>query len=412
MHQSSLERHHGRCLSIESDQITIRSENGTIAARIKNAAEVKPGDIVQIESEEAHVLTSNRTPDHTVKWMSRVLDPRRLHGISAREKVEEGIRAFFRSKGFRETRTPLLVPCPGMEPHIRPFQVQLSGSTEEPGFQPTERFLPTSPEFAMKRLLAGGLEKIFQITPAFRAEPKSVTHFPEFTMLEWYRAYAGYESVMQDTEQLLESIANKIFGKPVIFFQGKDISVATPWPRLRVRDLFIQYAGIDLVKNSERDSLACECKRLGLSTHAGENWDDIYFKIWLNIIEPKLPENRAVFVIDYPASQAALSVVFEEQDGSHWARRFETYAGGLELGNAFQELTDPVEQRRRFVEDMELRKHVYGPSFPKNPLDEEFLHALSEGMPPSSGNAMGVDRLVMLFADEPDIRYTTWLEPV
>ena len=125
-------------------------------------------------------------------------------------------------------------------------------------------------------------------------------------------------------------------------------------------------------------------------------WDDLYFKIWLNLIEPRLPADRAVFVTRYPASQAALSVIDTDPDGSRWAERFEVYAGGLELGNAFEELTDPGEQRRRFIEDMELRSEVYGNDFPVNPLDEEFLDALAEGMPPSGGIAMGVDWLVML----------------
>ena len=142
---------------------------------------------------------------------------------------------------------------------------------------------------------------------------------------------------------------------------------------------------------------------------AHDTWDDLYFRIWLNRIEPGLPADQAVFVFRYPPSQAALSVVDADPDGTPWARRFEAYAGGLELCNAFEELTDPVEQRRRFVADMAARASAYGPSFPANPLDEGFLHALEEGMPPSAGIALGVDRMVMLFADEPDLDYTLWL---
>jgi lysyl-tRNA synthetase class 2 len=294
-----------------------------------------------------------------------------------------------------------------MEPHIRPFEV-IPASNEDKN---RHAFLPTSPEFAMKRLLVGGLEKIFQICPAFRDEPHSVTHHPEFTMLEWYRAYAGYEDIMRDTELMFEALAMKIHGRPVIKWQGKEISVKAPWPRLRVRDLFQDLASLDLVKCSTAENLAQECKRLGLpSDLSRETWDDLYFKIWLNVIEPKLPADQAVFVTRYPESQAALSVIDSDPDGSRWARRFEAYAGGLELGNAFEELTDPVEQRRRFVKDMELRTELYGADFPKSPLDEGFLGALAEGMPPSGGIAMGVDRIVMLFADEPEIDYTLWLK--
>ena len=326
--------------------------------------------------------------------------------MTIRNQVETGIRQFFLSRGFLETRTPLLVPCPGMETHIRPFRVMSTLNLLDPK---EEVFLPTSPEFAMKRLLVGGLEKIFQMSTAFRDEPRSITHRPEFTMLEWYRAHTGYEDIMKDTEELFEYLALQIQGKPSFVFQGQEISVKTPWPRFQVRDLFQDIVGVDLVRHSERDSLAGECQRLGIQPNPDENWDDLYFKIWLNLIEPKLPANQACLITRYPSSQAALSVVDSDPDGSLWAKRFEAYAGGIELGNAFEELTDPVEQRQRFIDDMELREQVYGPSFPKNPLDEGFLEALEEGMPPSGGIAVGVDRLVMLFADEPDIDYTLWI---
>ncbi len=367
--------------------------------RVASSSGFQVGDLVEIElaSGQVKLLTPNRHPVRAHRWMDRTLDPRRLRAIEIRTKVERGIREFFDSRAFRETRTPLLVPCPGMEPHIRPFRTDGNA------------FLPTSPEFAMKRLLVGGLERIYQICPAFRAEPFSVTHHPEFTMLEWYRSYAGYEEIMADVEELFESLAIKIHGEPYLNFAGKRICVKTPWPRLRTRDLFLSLCGVDLVKSDTAPKLAADCKRLGLETATDDTWDDLYFRIWLNLIEPKLPEDQAVLVTRYPASQAALSVVDTDPDGSRWARRFEAYAGGLELGNAFEELTDPVEQRRRFVEDMDLREKIYGPSFPKNPLDEGFLEALAEGMPPAGGIAMGVDRMVMLYADEPEIDRTLWL---
>ncbi len=328
----------------------------------------------------------------------RIQDPRRIHALKVRDQVENGIRDFFRNQGFLETRTPLLVPCPGMEPHIRPFRLE------------TGAFLPTSPEFAMKRLLVGGLEKIFQICPAFRLEPRSPQHSPEFTLLEWYRAHAGYEMIMQDTEQLFAHLAQRFFGKHAILFQGQEVSVALPWPRLRVRDLFLEHAGVDLVQAFNPAELTRECLRLGIQASPHDTWDDLYFKIWLDAIEPKLPQNQACFVTRYPASQSALAVVDSDPDGSQWARRFEIYAGGMEIGNAFEELTDPTEQRRRFIKDMDLREKTYGSTFPKNPIDEDFLAALEEGMPPSGGIAIGVDRMVMLFANEPEIDYTVWLK--
>ena len=338
-------------------------------------------------------------------WKTHVQNPRRRKALRIRESVESSIEQFFQSQGFLKVRTPLLVRSPGMEPHIRPFQVTPSGITPHS----TSSFLQTSPEFAMKKLLAGGLEKIFQICPAFRSEPNSSTHHPEFTILEWYRAGAGYEDIMRDTEQLFAALARELFGKEEIIYQGRKISVATPWPRLTVQSLFREIVGVELVENGKPRDLKSDCKKLGLMTDASDTWDDLYFKIWLNFIEPKLPSDRAVFVTRYPGSQSALSVTETDADGALWARRFELYAGGLELGNAFEELTDPVEQRRRFEKDMNLRTEIYGSSFPKNPIDEEFIEALKEGLPPSGGIAIGVDRMVMLFADEPEMDYTLWL---
>lgn len=263
----------------------------------------------------------------------------------------------------------------------------------------------------MKRLLAGGLERIFQICPAFRDEPFSRTHHPEFTMLEWYRSFSGYEEIMKDVEELFAFIAERVSGEPSLTFQGRKISVKPPWPRLRVRDLFLEHAGTDLIQCATREKLLARCSELGIPGSPTDSWDDLYFRIWLNRIEPELPKDQAVFVTRYPASQAALAVIDHDSDGSPWARRFEAYAGGIELGNAFEELTDPSEQRKRFEKDMELRARVYGPEFPPSPMDEGFFLALEEGIPPSGGIAMGVDRMVMLFGNEPDLDYTVWLRP-
>jgi lysyl-tRNA synthetase class 2 len=402
---------YGRCVAIESQTILFRRFTpGTALAEtrsviISNASEIALGDIIEIQNGRAKTLTRNTSGKSGTRWSERTLEPRRLKALKIRQAVESGIRDFFSKQDFLETKTPLLVSSPGMEPHIRPFTVERpkhfgSGST----------YLPTSPEFAMKKLLVGGLERIFQICSAFREEPNSITHSPEFTILEWYRAYAGYEQIMEDTEKLFESIAIKLFGKPALSYQGKELSVKTPWPRLKVRDLFMKHAEIDLVRSNSRDALASECKRLGLTFQENESWDDLYFKVWLNLIEPKISVDQAVFVTRYPKSQAALSVVDQDSDGSEWAKRFEVYIGGLELGNAFEELTDPQEQRVRFEKDMQFRHEVYGAEFPKNKIDEEFLGALAEGMPPSGGIAVGVDRMVMLFADESDIDYTLWLK--
>jgi lysyl-tRNA synthetase class 2 len=387
-------------------RIILRSLSGThevITPETRGKAAAKIGDIIRVRNENTQNpierLTETQRPGE-LSWMERVLDPRRIHAVRVRSEVERGIRDFFAERGFIETRTPLLVPCPGMEIHIRPFELN------------TGAFLPTSPEFAMKRLLVGGLEKIFQICPAYRYEPNSTTHHPEFTMLEWYRAYDNVASIQADTEFLVEALALRIHGRPEIRFGEQVISVKAPWPRLRVRDLFREI-GVDLVASNTAEALAQECRRLGVvpadALLENDTWDDLYFRIWLNRIEPNLPADRAVFVERYPPSQAALAVLDRDSDGSIWAKRFEFYIGGLELGNAFEELTDAKEQRARFERDMRERETLYGSAFPASPIDEEFLGALEEGMPPSGGIAVGVDRLVMLLANEPDIEKTLWL---
>lgn len=407
----------GRCISKSISSVTLLTEQGTTTYQLSDTEALAIGDWLEVRDGAGYVLTPNRTADRTLHWTSRVLDPRRMRGMEIRSKVEACIRNFFSAQDFREVRTPLLVPSPGMEPHIRPFKISDSPNDPKP-----QKFLPTSPEFAMKKLLTGGLERIFQITPAFRDEPKSLTHSPEFTMLEWYRAMATYGDIMKDTEELFAFTAQELFNKTTILYQGRKIALTPPWPRLKIRDLFLEHAGVDLVKCHSQEAMSAECLRLGLRTNENhesshessheswdESWDDLYFKIWLNIIEPKLPRNQAVFVTRYPESQAALSVLDRDPDGSVWAKRFEVYLGGMELGNAFEELTDPLEQRRRFKHDMELRARTYGSSFPESPIDEDFMLALTEGMPPAAGIAMGVDRMVMLMADETDIDYTFWM---
>lgn len=393
----------GRILAIEGSTLWLSSPGSLDRRAFELAPGALPaaagvGDWISIEGLVVRILTPNRRKDRELPCFGRIQNPRRIRGLRMRQRVEKAIREFFDRRDFLETRTPILVPCPGMETHIRPFRLE------------TGAYLPTSPEFALKRLLVGGLPRIYQIAPTFRLEPKSTTHSPEFTMLEWYRAFAGMEEIMADTEELIEWLAREIRGEPAIEFQGRRFSVQTPWPRLSTRELFRQHAGMDWAACSTREQMSSLCRRLGLDVAGGDTWDDLYFRIWLNCVEPRLPQDQAVLVHGYPPSQAALSVIQRDPDGIATARRFEAYAAGIELCNAFEELTDPVEQRARFEKDMTLRQQQYGAEFPPTPIDEDFLSALEEGLPPSGGNALGVDRLIMLLGDEPDIRYTFWLE--
>jgi lysyl-tRNA synthetase class 2 len=383
----------GRVLSLEGTRVWVQDQLVAEASEDVVGRLPAVGDIVEIDraTRACRVLTPWRGPPGGASSFARhVTDPRRVRGTSLRLGVERGIRAFFDAQDFLETRTPVRVPCPGLEPHIKPFELTARG------------FLHTSPEFAMKRLLVGGLERIYQIATVFRDEPRAPTHLAEFAMLEWYRAYADEHAIMADTEELVAGLAAELIGPG----QEVGIDFTPPWPRLSVRGLFQQHVGVDPVPGAD---LRAACARAGVATAPDDDWDDLYFRLWLERIEPRLPADRPVFVTRYPASQAALAVVDHDADGTPWARRFEVYAGGVELANAFYELTDPVLQRRRFVDDLALRARVHGDSYPTVPLDEEFLRALEEGLPPSAGIALGVDRLVMLLGGEKDIAYTTWL---
>ncbi len=266
--------------------------------------------------------------------------------LAWRSRALHVLRDWFSSEGFIEVETPVRIPAPALEPHI---DAESSGAG----------FLRTSPELHMKRLLAAGYPKIFQIGPCFRRGERGDRHNPEYTMLEWYRANADYLDILQDTETLISRLATHL-PHPL---------PRAPWPRFTVEDLFMRHAGWNPVEAYD----------------AGRFERDLVTRI-----EPTLPRDTPVFVMDYPAAAAALS---RRKPGRETvAERFELYIAGLEIANAFSELTDPVEQRLRFercAEDRRAAGHdVY-------PLDEAFLSALSAGMPPSGGIALGVDRLMM-----------------
>lgn len=328
----------------------------------------------------------------------KVIRKKQMDKRLARSEIIRILRDYFHKEGFVETDTPSLVFSPGMEPHIRPIRVEHSSDGEV--------FLPTSPEFAMKRLLAQGYLKIFQIGRAYRLEPLSTTHNPEFTMIEWYRGNSGYEAIMDDVEAVFEMIALKLYGST----RFRDQNVARPWPRYTIEEAFRLFAGLNLSELSSLPAFKAACVAKGYDAASSDrSWDDLFFLVMMNVVEPALSKlGKPAIVYLYPQSQAALSNIVTDQRGLKWAKRFEVYAGGFELGNAFDELVDAKEQRVRFEKDMKLRAELYGPEFPPNPIDEEFLSAL-EKMPPSGGIAMGVDRIAMYFTGAADIKDVLWL---
>jgi elongation factor P--(R)-beta-lysine ligase len=282
--------------------------------------------------------------------------------LLARARAIAAIREVFSERAFLEVETPMRVRAPGVDAHLD--AVRAEGG-----------FLVTSPELHLKRLLVGGLPRIYEVARVTRANEHGALHEPEFTLLEWYRAFAGQEEIQADTEVVVERVARALRGRPeLVAPNGRVIDVRPPFPRLTVRDAFRRWAGV-------RDA----------SSLARRN-PNRFFELLVDRIEPKLALlRRPVFLCDYPLSQAALARP-SARDPSV-AERFELYAGGVELSNGYGELTDPVEQARRFRAERARRKAKHRRTYP---IDERFLSALREGMPEAGGNALGVDRLVML----------------
>jgi EF-P lysine aminoacylase GenX len=260
-------------------------------------------------------------------------------------------------------------------------------------------YLQTSPEYAMKRLLVGGMEKIFQITKGFRNGEVSKLHNPEFTILEWYRAYDSFNEIMADTEELISELALRLKGGcRKISYQGQEIDLKPPWNRMTVKGAMLEYAGIDLDLCKNVGDFRQEAELKGHKLGDEPDWDTIFFTIFLQEVEPKLGRGKPTFLIDYPAKFGALAK--RKSDDPEVVERFEVYIAGLELANAFTELNDPVEQRSRLMSEREERIGLGKEAYP---IDEDFLYALECAMPPAGGIALGVDRLVMLLADRPKI---------
>lgn len=297
------------------------------------------------------------------------------------------VRAFFKDRGFVEAWTPTLVPSPGTEPFLDAFETDVI-------FDGTKRgtfYLPTSPEFHLKKMLAAGWTKIFEIKTCFRNGEAGSHHQLEFQMLEWYRAYATLEAIADDVEGLLKVLTRR-------FGRGSEQSVVLK--RTTVAELFSRaFPGFELKPDTTREELAALAERTGVRILETDTWDEIFFRLFLEKVEPHLEVDGPVLVRDYPPSQAALSRI----GASGFADRFEVYWRGLEIANAFHELNDPDENVKRFMRDAEVKKALGKPSFP---MDQELVESLRFGMPPSGGIALGLDRLFMALLEIGSIEET------
>jgi elongation factor P--(R)-beta-lysine ligase len=323
--------------------------------------------------------------------------------LLARARAASLLRRRFEAEGFIEVEPATLQVSPGNETHLHGFATEMIG----PDGVAHAAYLHTSPEFALKKLLAAGEARIFAMSRVFRNRERGALHSPEFTMVEWYRVGEPVEALMRDCAEMLVAAAEAAETR-ALRFRGREADPFAPPERLPVRDAFLAHAGIDLFETVEphgepnRDRLARLAAERGIRVAYDDDWSDIFSRILAEKVEPRLGLGRAVFLTDYPACEAALARV--SPNDPRVAERFELYACGVELANAFGELTDPVEQRRRFEADMKIKARVYGEAYP---LDEDFLASLAE-MPESSGAALGFDRLVMLACGADRIEDVQW----
>ncbi len=360
----------GRVVRVEAAECTLSDAFAQVTVAFAEPSLLHAGDLLIVEGLfQGGVLSDaallERAPQHEPRGdgdFARFAWGGVARRLQARARALAATRGYFAEQGFLEVETPWRVPAPGVDLHLD--AIPAAGG-----------HLITSPELHMKRLLVGGLPRVFQLARASRLDEQGALHEPEFGMLEWYRAFEGLEAVLADTEQLVRKVAESVSGSARLFGPtGAIFELDLPFPRITVRDAFREHAGI------------ADAVDLSLTDEAR------YFELLVTHVEPGLArEPRPIFLWQYPANQAALARL-SPSDASV-AERFELYVAGVELCNGFDELTDAREQRARFEQDSARRAAEGRTTYP---LDERFLAALEAGMPRAGGNALGFDRLVML----------------
>jgi len=393
---------HGRLFNRTPDSAHLHGEGEEIPLCLPTSnhhhlPEARSGDIVEVSGrlaggtllvEQMALLVpaaraTTVTPLEEEKLRSELHKP-----VKIRSEVVAAVRDFFVGNGFQEVETPTLARTPAHERHILPFQTEARGANQG------ERFLVASPEHHMKRLLARGLERIFQIGRCFRNDESTPLHLPEFTMVEWYRAYSSYRDIAEDTENLVAHVTRSIRGTSSVSIGDRKADVTPPWLRMTVDDAFRDYCDVDLSDCTSADKFRLGAVRAGWgrSIGADDDWEEVFFKLMLERVEPALAAlGVPVFLTDYPVQLAAMAKLHVPAD--RLAERLEAYVVGIELGNGYTELNDPREQRRRFMSERQACRQT--PAFP---IDEAFMRSLAVGMPPSGGMALGLDRLVMLMS--------------
>jgi lysyl-tRNA synthetase class 2 len=339
---------------------------------------------------------------HSPWWRADVHEDRRPF-LMARNQIRRAVRGWFEKRDFIEVEGAALQVSPGNEAHLHAFSTEIIGNSGER----SPLYLHTSPEFACKKLLAAGERRIFDFAQVWRNRERGPLHHPEFTLLEWYRTGEPYEQLMTDCAEILGLAAETIGARNLTYRQVLADPFQEP-ERLSLQEAFDRYARIDLLATvsasgeTDREALAYGARDCGVRVADDDVWQDIYSKVLVEKIEPNLGAGRPTILCEYPISEAALAR--PKASDPRVAERFELYACGVELANAFGELTDPAEQRRRFQAEMDEKARVYGERYP---IDEDFLAALAH-MPAACGSALGFDRLVMLATGASRIDQVVW----
>ncbi len=333
-------------------------------------------------------------------WKTLHNNPKLWDRYFVREKVTRAIRTFFDSRGFHEIETPLLIAHPPAESYLDVFETTLFDRHRKP----TKAYLSTSPEVSLKKLMVAGLGNCYSLTKSFRnMETHGKLHNPEFTILEWYRVGADYTDIMKDCEKLILHLNRfKLNNHPnTLMYQGKTIDLTPPWERVTIAESFQRYAGVNFDEFFDIARAKEIVRKKGYQVDKNTSWEKLFNQIFLNEVEPRLGQGKPTIVYEYPAQMAALAK--NKDSDPRFAERFEFYIAGLELGDCYSELTDAKEQEERFNTELAEVKRLGKTSYD---YDHDFIEALKVGLPPCSGIAVGVDRLVMLFADTDDIADT------
>ena len=326
---------------------------------------------------------------HRQRYLDLIASTEVKEIFQMRGRVITAIRQFLNQRGFIEVETPMLQPSAGGA-LARPFITH--HHTLDQDF-----YLRIALELHLKRLIVGGFDKVYELGRAFRNEGISTKHNPEFTMLESYEAYADYNDVMGMLEEMVSEVTRQVVGTDEVEFDGITISFKPPWPRLELRQAIIKYCGLDFDKFPDIDSLRTEMSKLGIEVDPQKDRGRLIDELLSTFVEPNLIQ--PTFLVDYPLEMSPLAKT--KPDNEHLVERFEAFAGGMEIANAFTELNDPVEQRERFLWQQRER-HADGEVV--ETIDEDFLLALEYGMPPTGGLGVGIDRLVMLLTNQQSIR--------